>query len=313
VTIILNDIVPLRQRALWQSGLSAGTLLGQTIGGILGSLVVDKLGWRMAFLLEAPMVPILLIWGAISIRVPKPFPQFAAEDVGIGLQHLKNGLFDVSGTALFVCAIASLVLALNLGGNDLAWRHPLIPTLFAASVTFFVTFVKILPIMGTAFFSNALIAALLYAIPYYVNVSGRGKATVGGSINVVLILGETVGEVLGGALITWRGRPWNVLIVASIVSALATLWIRLRWSNSEGIWEDLLPIIIGGVGLGATTGSLLVSLLKSTNQAENVQNVIRGSFVHALGDSFTLILGIATLAITSAMFMNRHHIVANDK
>lgn len=188
--------MPLRQRALWQSGLSAGTLLGQTIGGILGSLVVDKLGWRIyelrpldfcdtdinrAFLLEVPMVPILLIWGAISIRVPKLSPQFAAKDVGIGLQqHLKNGLFDVSGTGLFVCAIASLVLALNLGGNDLAWSHPLIPTLFAASVTFLVTFVwvelrvakvplvpvrliatkKILPIMGTAFFSNALIAAV---------------------------------------------------------------------------------------------------------------------------------------------------------
>lgn len=36
--------------------------------------------------------------------------------------------------------------------------------------------------------------------------------------------------------------------------------------DSEGVWENVLPVIIGGTSVGATMGALLVLMLKSTKQ-----------------------------------------------
>jgi hypothetical protein len=124
---------------------------------------------------------VLLLWGIFVIRLPKPVLQTYHKDAGTGpRKHLQAGLFDVTGTGLLVLALISLVLALNLAGNDLRWSHPLIPILFVASALLFATFTwvelkiakvplvpvevfltnEILSIMGTVLFSSAFITAV---------------------------------------------------------------------------------------------------------------------------------------------------------
>jgi hypothetical protein len=71
----------------------------------------------------------------------------------------------------------------------------------------------------------------MYSIPYYINVSGRGTANLGGIMNVVLVLGQTMGQFLCGVAITWKGRPWDVLVAASVTSLVSAIWIKTRWSS----------------------------------------------------------------------------------
>jgi len=69
----------------------------------------------------------------------------------------------------------------------------------------------------------------MYAVPSYINFSSRGTANLGGIMNVLLVLGQTVGQFLCGAAISWKGRPWNLLIAASVTSLISAIWIRTRW------------------------------------------------------------------------------------
>lgn len=55
----------------------------------------------------------------------------------------KAAHFDYGGTLLLILSMIGLVLALNLGGNDLPWSHPIIPvlfTLFVCGLTAFVIY-----------------------------------------------------------------------------------------------------------------------------------------------------------------------------
>lgn len=46
VSIILSDIVPLRERGVWQGYLNIIYSLGTTTGAPLGGLLADTIGWR---------------------------------------------------------------------------------------------------------------------------------------------------------------------------------------------------------------------------------------------------------------------------
>ncbi|CZT45235.1 uncharacterized protein RSE6_05529 [Rhynchosporium secalis] len=400
VTIIMNDIIPLRHLTLWQAGMQAAVLVGQAAGGIIGSLVVDKLGWRLAFLFEIPLAPILLACGTLIIRLPKlSYQNFWNTGEHGSYENMKRGLFDLTGTGILAGFLITFVLALNLGGNDLAWSHPLISVLFAASCVCLAVFIwyelrvaivplipikllatsKIFPIMATVFCANGFFGALLYSVPYYINVSARGTANLSGTMNVLNVLGFTLGQFLCGGLISYTGKPWNVLIFSATSSMISAAWIKIRWTNSEALWENVLPIIIGGGSVGASMGSLMVLMLKSTKQEdraimygayhiftstanmsaissisaiiqtqfrkylhrsldgnysgnidqlaskcmqslkcldglpENIEKVVRNSFIHSLRDGFNLICGIAAAMTLLAFFVKRLRIEVHDK
>lgn len=134
-----------------------------------------------AFLFELPFAPILLICGTLVIRLPKLARPLAQQTIEQGSREiLKGGLFDLTGTGILSVFLITLVLALNLGGNDLPWSHPLIAVLAALSGACLAVFIwyelcvavvplipvkllltrEIFPIMATAFCSNGFFGAV---------------------------------------------------------------------------------------------------------------------------------------------------------
>lgn len=46
VSILLTDLVPLRERGLWQGYINIIFALGTSTGAPLGGLLADSVGWR---------------------------------------------------------------------------------------------------------------------------------------------------------------------------------------------------------------------------------------------------------------------------
>ncbi|KAL8774132.1 MAG: hypothetical protein Q9209_001240 [Squamulea sp. 1 TL-2023] len=54
-TIIVSDLIPLRQRALWQGMSNVFWGLGNGLGGLFGGYMNDTWNWRVAFLAQVPL------------------------------------------------------------------------------------------------------------------------------------------------------------------------------------------------------------------------------------------------------------------
>ena len=102
---------------------------GITIGtfGEPSSPIVDAIGWRGIFLVQAPLAAVALL---VAVVVLKETTRGVREPI------------DWVGAATLATATVSLLLALNLGGNR-GWDDPLVLGLFLLAPVVFVAFVRL--------------------------------------------------------------------------------------------------------------------------------------------------------------------------
>ncbi|KAI8682149.1 hypothetical protein NCS55_00469600 [Fusarium keratoplasticum] len=128
-------ITPLRKRSTY-AGIGAATEAAASLTApLLGGLLTDRLSWRWCFFIELPLIAGACIIVLFFLDLTKG-------------KHVDGQTFtsvlrelDVLGTAIFVPAIASLLLALQWGGNKYewsSWRVILLLCIFAALLAVFV-------------------------------------------------------------------------------------------------------------------------------------------------------------------------------
>ena len=128
-------ITPLRKRSTY-AGIGAATEAAASLTApLLGGLLTDRLSWRWCFFIELPLIAGACIIVLFFLDLTKG-------------KHVDGQTFtsvlrelDVLGTAIFVPAIASLLLALQWGGNKYewsSWRVILLLCIFAALLGVFV-------------------------------------------------------------------------------------------------------------------------------------------------------------------------------
>ncbi|KAA6415220.1 MAG: mfs multidrug transporter [Lasallia pustulata] len=81
VAILLSDVIPLRDRGTWQGYFNIVFAAGAGLGGPLGGVLADHIGWRWCFLIQVPLTIAALINVHYALESP-------AED----LSNLKRKL-----------------------------------------------------------------------------------------------------------------------------------------------------------------------------------------------------------------------------
>lgn len=131
VSILLSDVIPLKERGTWQGYINIIYASGAGIGAPLGGLFADGVGWRWSFLCQAPLC--LLAFAAVAVFVKLPAKEevdHVTEVVGVdgetegkGQKAWKKKLkrIDFLGAAVLVAAVFALLLGLDRGSN-VAWR-----------------------------------------------------------------------------------------------------------------------------------------------------------------------------------------------
>lgn len=126
VSILLSDVIPLKERGTWQGYINIIYASGAGIGAPLGGLFADGVGWRWSFLFQAPLCLVAFVAVALVVELPPKEEEEVTDGVeveGMGEQAWKKKIkrVDFLGAAVLVAAVFALLLGLDRGSN-VAWR-----------------------------------------------------------------------------------------------------------------------------------------------------------------------------------------------
>ncbi|KAJ7573867.1 MFS general substrate transporter [Mycena floridula] len=126
-SIIISDLVPLKERGLFQgiTGLvwSLGTLTGPFIAGSLA----ERASWRWLFYMNIPLCAVAFLMVLLFFNLHTPTESLMR----------KLEMIDWVGNALITASTCSMMIGLTWGGTRYAWNSPRILVLLILGVVGF--------------------------------------------------------------------------------------------------------------------------------------------------------------------------------
>lgn len=306
-TIIASDLVPLRQRGLWQGISNVCWGLGNGLGGVFGGFLNDVWDWKLAFLVQIPLTVASLIM--IFIFVDKP-PEVSTKSNTSKLKRV-----DFLGSSLLVATLVLLLLGLNSGGNIVPWDHPLVLTSLPLSAVLLIAFViveekvarePVMPVrlllnrtVASACLTNWFFLMIAYALDFYVVLFFRIRglsATEAGASLIPFSIATAAGSLVAGILTAKSGR-YKVLNVAVLLLMLLATTLVAMSTLSTPIWTTILSLGVAGKALG---GMLTVTLLALIGAVPHEEQALVTSLSYAFRSTGSVI----GVAMASAVFQN---------
>ncbi len=279
LTIIRALFADPRQRATAIGLWSTNSGLALAVGPPLGGALVELFGWRAVFLLNVPLVILVLV--AIARFVPR---------LPVSGQPRR---FDWLGMLLPIAGIGALVLAV-IEGSALGWQawacvgvgiaclaalvvwestraDPLIdvrlflrPPFTAANIAAFAVFF-------------AFVGAIIYFSAYFQQVQGLSAATTGLDVAAIGVA-YAIAASFSGRAVSHVGERW-LLIVGMLMCAAALLGlVRLETDTRMGsIWWNFALLGLGAGLCGTPMSTLAMSSVDVTRagMASAVINAMR--------------------------------------
>jgi MFS family permease len=207
ISILLSDIVTLRERGQWQGYVNVIYALGASAGAPLGGLLADSIGWRWAFIAQGPLCVAAFVAVALVLELPEQDRSGWREKI------LK---VDFLGAAVLIVAIFGLLVGLDRGSN-VSWGSPYAIAGLCATPLFVVFVLVEMYVAGNPFAPGRIILnrslfacylcnffsfsgwlASLFFIPLYWQVIGDYSAAHAGLLLVPSICCGVSGSLIGG-------------------------------------------------------------------------------------------------------------------
>ena len=279
ITAAFEGAARARAFGLWAASTSALTLLGPILGGLL----VDNVSWRVAFLINVPLVAIAL-WAAIRHVAESRDPD-------------SRGTFDWIGSVVGAVAVGGLAFG-AIRGQESQWTDGRAWVALGIGAVSLVVFpilmaVRPNPLVPLALFRNREFATinlatfLIYGALYVsftynallyqgtLGYSATGAAIIGIPSGILL---ATVSARIGGLTARFGSRIF--LIVGPLIVAAGQLWLaRIPATSRPWLAElgrpatlippidaliDILPAAIAtGLGMALVVAPLTSTLMSS--------------------------------------------------
>lgn len=306
VSILLSDIVPLRERGTWQGYVNIIFATGASVGAPLGGFLADSVGWRWAFILQVP----LCLAAFIAVRLALHLPQ-------TDKSHWKDKLrrVDFLGAALLIAAVFTLLLGLDRGSN-VSWNSIIAIVPLCISLPLFLLFVFVETKVakepfapGNLIFHRSLFACYLcnffafagwlaanFYLPLYFQVVDGLSATGAGLRLIPAIVCSVSGSVLGGFYMQATGRYYWLTVVAYFC---LTAGMTIIFICSSVVVNSTPAIIIGmclsGFGNGIGVTSTLIGLIANASKEDQAIATACSYLFRSLGSVFGIAMS-ATVA-----------------
>lgn len=195
-TIINSDMIPLKERGMYQACQNVLHGFGSICGASLGGVIADSVGWRWCFLCQVPISTFAFIVGYFVLEKDvheKRVPQQAADDQESspdGPQPVsKWEQIDLAGAVLLVLGLSAQLAAMSMGGNNYPWSDIRVVAALFISVILLLAFVMVqsrtraIPIMpmsmlkGTLAVSNLISNVCVGMVAYSVSSVDTNWAT----------------------------------------------------------------------------------------------------------------------------------------
>ncbi|KAJ6630345.1 vacuolar amino acid permease [Mycena sp. CBHHK59/15] len=308
--IITSDMYGMRSRGFIQSlgGIFYG--LGMGLGGPVGGLVTDWLGWRWAFLLQIPLFVVSSGLTAYNLRYVIPGAGKSTVDI------LKR--IDYGGSITLLGAVGSALFFLSVRYNDShPWTDPSVWLSCLSSLAFatlfllveiFVAAEPVLPpfmlsrkvpiLVGL---SNALVAVSNLSVSYYfpmwfqtVMLSSASSAGLHLLPNSVAI---SSGSFFAGWMMRKNGKYKTLGLVCGCLPLLGTVLLALMREDSSPAhkWLSIVPL---GFGNGVVLQTMYIALVANLPEAHMAVGTGFAQLLRGLGQ-------VGGLAVASAVFQSR--------
>ncbi|MEA2623161.1 MAG: hypothetical protein QOH61_2071 [Chloroflexota bacterium] len=305
-----------RAFGIWAAATSALTVLGPVIGGIL----VDTLSWRIAFLINVPLVAIGLY--ATLRHVPESRNEavsgrldwlgsavIAVAVGGISFGLIRGQQAEWKDPIAFVALAAGVVAGLLLPFLMLKRRDPLIPPALFRRRNFTVINLSTFLIYGALYVTQSFQSLFLQGVLGY---TALAAALVGLPIGVMLTLGST----RAGALAARIG-PRRFLVGGPVVMGIGQLWwarvpaTSQPWMLQPGqpasylppvsVLVDVMPaILLFGVGITLVVAPLTTTLMNSVPLGNAGLGSAINNSISRIGQP--LIMAVLFIAISATFY-----------
>jgi EmrB/QacA subfamily drug resistance transporter len=304
-----------RAFGIWAASTSALTVLGPLVGGVL----VDSLSWRIAFLVNVPLVIIALY--ATMRHVPESRDESARRldwlgsfVIALAIGGISFGLVRgqerqwndaLAFGALGIGIVAAVVFPIMM----LRRSDPLIPPDLFRRRNFTVINISTFLIYGALYVTLTVQSLFMQGVLGY---TALGASAIGLPVGIFLSLGSTRVGTLAGRL-----GPRRFLIIGPLLMAAAMLWYvrtpatsrpwQIDLGNSatylppSDVFIDIVPaILLFGVGITLVVAPLTTALMNSIP----VRNAGLGSAINNAVSRVgqPLIMAILFIAISATFY-----------
>ncbi|KAK1972845.1 major facilitator superfamily transporter [Colletotrichum sublineola] len=300
-TFLASDLIPLRQRGVYQGIGNIAYGSGAMLGGVFGGLINDHtaMGWRLAFLVQVPPVLVSAVLVAFLVKVPPK-----ASDKSFLAR------IDFFGVFLTISFLVLLLLGLNAGGNLVPWLHPLPLTTIPLSVVAFVGFIlwesrvkqPIIPVR--LLYKRTILAACLtnllctmvmmmamFYVPLYLQISGL-SATQAGLHILTSPIGVSVLSISAGYVMKQTGK-YVVPGICALVTFNAGIIILSQHNGDAPAWVIYIVFFLVGGGYGAMLTITLLGCIAAVDHSQQAVITSATYLARSLGGTVGITIGSA--------------------
>ncbi|PVU91147.1 hypothetical protein BB560_006148, partial [Smittium megazygosporum] len=318
VTVIVSEMVPIRQRGKYNGivGISFG--LACVIGPLLGGFLTDKLSYKWCFLINLPLGIIAAVFIYFLVITKDP----------VGTMGERMDRLNYIGSLLLIGGLVMVLLGLNFGGNEHKWVSAVVLCLIIIGMTVLVAYsiydvkyakeailpLRLFPIRNvwtsiiSSLFMSFAMYGLIYAVPNFYTIIKNAKAQDSGIFLLPFMIGMIICSIGGGLYVTKTGRYRPMFRIGTLILSIgAGLMLMVKY-DTRTIWVRVFLAIIGiGVGLSMQAFVICVQATVSKSEIASVTSFV--SFARDLGGTLgTTISGVIQKAIITSEFVK-----LNDK
>jgi EmrB/QacA subfamily drug resistance transporter len=254
---------PVRNAAAAVFGAMSG--IGSVLGLVLGPALTE-VSWRLAFLVNVPIGLLVIYLASTTLR-----------------ETLKERMqLDISGAVLATLACTAAVFSLSIGPEK-GWESAITIGSGLVAVGAFVAFVVVertadnpivpfnlfsdrnrLATFGAMFLAGGVSFTLAVVVSLYVQSIMGYRPLHAGISFIPFAVATTIGVVLASRLVAWF-PPRAVVIAGGALVVGALLYGSTLHGGVSYFPNLLLPILLGGIGIGMINVPLTLSLVASVD------------------------------------------------
>lgn len=276
-SITVSDIVPLRDRALYQGMCNFFFGLGTACGGLVGGWFSEHGGgWRMAFLMQVPLSAVSTALIMVFLQLPKK-PANSSSSCSTKSKLLS---VDWTGATILVTFLLLFLVTASLGGKEVAFNSKTFMLLCLGSaltcalfvyVELYVaqdpilplTFLKNPSVLGSSFSNWFCMMAMMttsYYLPiYYSGVLNMSPTNIGKRL-VPNFFSVAFGSLGAGYYMKKTGKYYWFTVGFCMVSLLGHIQINLI-NPQIAVWRQYILLLVPGFGYSVLITVALLAMI----------------------------------------------------
>ncbi|KAL0958454.1 hypothetical protein HGRIS_000596 [Hohenbuehelia grisea] len=319
VSIIMSDIVPLRSRGTWQGRIREkymsksayhnikGVLnivfaTGSATGAPLGGFLADSIGWRWAFLIQAPIAMLAILAVSFALKLPEA----QASNFTARLRRV-----DFPGAFSLVLCVFFLLFGLDHGGN-VSWSDRWTVGTLAGFVIFGIIFAAIeleyarepfapkriivnrslIASYLVNFFGLASGLSMLFHVSLYLQAVKRKSASEAGLWLLWSIVGSLSGSLGGGLIMQATGKFYYVTLAAYLALLFGSgLILLMTGIITHSLVAVAIGLVVGSLGNGSGITTTLIALIANAGPEDQAIATAVSYLFRSLGSVVGLSVG----------------------